>query len=408
VTIKALAPLLVSERRPDGQFRPSSSYIPGAVWRGALAQQFINEGRESSDDFRALFVDADAPLFRNAFPALDVAGNGAEQYEGSRPLPATAYSCKAEGGFERHGVYDSLLDRLCCEEFDVPVPYQPRCNHEEHARHDDAGTRVEAFSGFHVNSKKSVSPPTHLTTRVAINRRRKVAEPNLLYSPLVISETDGEKNPTVFCASLVVGPNKRAMANRALEGLEYIGSGSSRGFGHVKVVPDDLPEDGLDKRVSDFNARARERWRLWKQVEPRREPLHTPDTGTFFTVLLLADAILRPDGWTPSARLTPDILGEELQDATLLRCYATAEYRGGWNTAWGLPKDTELVARMGSAYVYHTPRKADDQSLLQALGDLETKGVGERRVEGFGHVRVCDEFHLRIQENRTREEQSNE
>ena len=61
------------------------------------------------------------------------------------------------------------------------------------------------------------------------------------------------------------------------------------------------------------------------------------------------------------------------------------------------PTDTEPVARMGSVYVYRVARETDEEKLLSALHDLEERGVGERRAEGFGQVRVCDEFHLEIQ-----------
>ena len=114
-------------------------------------------------------------------------------------------------------------------------------------------------------------------------------------------------------------------------------------------------------------------------------------------MLLLSDAILRADGWVPSVRLEPEMLGAAGIGAALVRCYATADYRGGWNTAWGLPKDTELVAQMGSVYVYHTARRIDDPDWLSALTQLEEQGIGERRIEGFGQVRVCEEFHQVIQ-----------
>jgi CRISPR-associated protein Csx10 len=54
---------------------------------------------------------------------------------------------------------------------------------------------------------------------------------------------------------------------------------------------------------------------------------------------------------------------------------------------------------MSSVYVYHTPRRADDETLVNALRELEDRGVGDRRKEGFGQVRVCDEFHLQIQKS---------
>jgi CRISPR-associated protein Csx10 len=395
VKIKARAPLLISACRIDGQFRPSYPYIPGAVWRGSLAQQMLNAGEATGDgsEFAAIFTDDDAPLFRNAFPAhIDENGN----FEGAIPLPATAFSCKAESGFKKqgkHGVFDSLIDRLCCEELGVRAPYLSYCDDSSHAH---GGERVETFSGFH-HDGRNISAPLHLTTRVAINRQRKVAEPNLLYSPLVISESAPDDTPTVFCGSIVMEEKVRAIVEPRLRQLAHIGSSASRGFGRVEVTSEPITTDDLSGRLRDFNEWIRKRWRLWEQIEHDRTPPHTPDNGAFFAVLLLADAVLRDDGWTPTVRLEPHMLGLDLQDVTLLRCYATPEYRGGWNTAWRLPKDTELVARMSSVYVYHTPRRADDEGLLNALCSLEERGVGERRREGFGQARVCDEFHIEVQ-----------
>jgi CRISPR-associated protein Csx10 len=295
-----------------------------------------------------------------------------------------------------------LIDRLCCEELMVRAPYLPSCDDRSHV---NGGDRVEAFSGFHQGGR-SISAPLHLTTRVAINRQRKVAEPKLLYSPLVISESSPKKDTpnkasaTAFCASIVINERVREIIESRLHRLTHIGSSASRGFGRVEVTTEPITTDdlSLSRRLTDFNEWARKRWRLWEQTEHERTPPHTPDNGTFFAVLLMADAMLRADGgWTPTMRLEPHMLGEEFQNATLLRCYATPEYRGGWNTAWGLPKDTELVARMSSVYLFHTPRLADDEGLLNALRKLEERGVGERRREGFGQVRVCDEFHREIQ-----------
>src|SRR5205085_9343014 len=205
VIITARAPLVFSERRPSNQFRPSAAYVPGAVIRGALAQQFIESGQEddeefraeNDEDFRALFIDSDAPLFRNAYPALFSSDAAANAFTTSRPLPATAYSCKSEPGLRKvrgelrgHGVFDGLIDRLCCESLGVPVPYLPRCNHKDHGGH---GERVEAYGGkFYAAAPEGlleVSVGSRLSTRVAVNRRRRVAEEQMLYSPLVLDQT---------------------------------------------------------------------------------------------------------------------------------------------------------------------------------------------------------------------------
>jgi CRISPR-associated protein Csx10 len=396
--------LVFSERRPDGQFRQSTPYVPGVALRGALAQQLIDASEHtnpgSNPDFVRLFTNSDAPLFRNAYLAYFDKTNPPGAFLPSYPLPATAYSCKAESGFDKHGVYDSLIDRLCYEELCVKVPYLPRCNHPDH---QGQGERVEAFGRFYVDTpcgKRSVSVPSQLTTRVALNRRRRVAEEGLLYSPLVISEATPDGAPTTFQGSVVVNDDNRALVERYLPTLTHIGSGAARGFGRVEIEIGHASDDDLVGRVKEFNRRLVERWTLWGQL-PRyedKEPQHTPNSGTFFAVLLMSDAVLRADGWTPTVRLEAAMLGAAGQNAELVRCYATVDYRGGWNTAWGLPKDTELVTRMGSVYVYYIRNSIDDEHWLNALRDLEERGVGERRIEGYGQVRVCDEFHQEIQE----------
>jgi CRISPR-associated protein Csx10 len=172
----------------------------------------------------------------------------------------------------------------------------------------------------------------------------------------------------------------------------------------VEIKPDEAQaneteiKNDLKARVAAFNQKLRERWRLWEQLPCNGEPVHRPGEGTFFAVLLASDAILREGGWTPTVRLESQMLGKPLADAELLRCYANLDYRGGWNTGQRLPKDTDLIASMGGVYVYHTSRSLDDESLIEAMCELEEQGVGDRRVEGFGQARVCDEFHQVIQE----------
>jgi CRISPR-associated protein Csx10 len=55
-------------------------------------------------------------------------------------------------------------------------------------------------------------------------------------------------------------------------------------------------------------------------------------------------------------------------------------------------KDVELVTNRGSVYLFSVD-SAHRGQWSEALRQLEEKGVGDRTVEGFGQVRVCDEFH---------------
>jgi CRISPR-associated Csx10 family RAMP protein len=80
--------------------------------------------------------------------------------------------------------------------------------------------------------------------------------------------------------------------------------------------------------------------------------------GTFFSVGLRSDALLRRHGWEPTVVLDADLLRQAAGVAdpslTLIRAYAEPGWRGGWHAAWGLPRPPELVARRGSSFLFRT------------------------------------------------------
>ena len=68
---------------------------------------------------------------------------------------------------------------------------------------------------------------------------------------------------------------------------------------------------------------------------------------------------------------------------------------GGWNAATGLPKERAMAIRRGSAFLYRY-RHDDHDTVVAALALAETCGVGERRAEGYGRIRVSDPFHWEV------------
>ena len=79
----------------------------------------------------------------------------------------------------------------------------------------------------------------------------------------------------------------------------------------------------------------------------------------------------------------------------LVRSFASYDYVGGWNAAWGLPKEIDLITRMGSVFVFYT---SEIDSWIPVLKTLEKVGIGRRREEGFGQILICGPFHLRTHE----------
>ena len=76
--------------------------------------------------------------------------------------------------------------------------------------------------------------------------------------------------------------------------------------------------------------------------------------------------------------------------------YSSYDYLSGWNAAWGLMKDVELITNEGSVYLFSTNQR---EIWDNVLGDLEVRGVGDRTCEGFGQIQICNQFHLVFREN---------
>lgn len=413
-TIEVRSPLAVSDRKPGGsQFQEGLDHIPGRVVRGAVAGLLLEGNAEHSDELRGAFFSGEI-LFRNAYPAWERAPH---------VLPATAVSCKDDKGFRptEHGVFDTLLDRFCWEKLQPPgLLYIPQC--------PDCGGRVKAFEGFYTIFEKGSqeyeevlrargyevqdaclerlhrreSVPSQLLTRVAINRRRGVAEDELLYavnalSPFILDPTvsrdephsRGERFvPTRYRGVVLVPEGMEERMAGLLRKVKHIGGGTSRGLGRVEVkVVEGEENPSVSDRVGEFNQKLAERWAVYNGLLSEEKALG----GEYFIIDLQSEAILKK-GWRPMQVFDEKMLKEQTGiEAELVRSYATPGYRGGWQGAWGLPKNTEVIVRRGGVYLF---RVEEVEPWISKLEELEEEGIGERRAEGFGQVRICDEFHL--------------
>jgi len=110
---------------------------------------------------------------------------------------------------------------------------------------------------------------------------------------------------------------------------------------------------------------------------PRIPPLPAPDTAV----------------------RTLDTPGKEFEGGRLWCVTAVAHHERlrGWNAAHGLPRQDEWAVSRGAVYAYLYQGDASGRAALQErLRDLQARGIGARRNEGFGRVVVCDDFHPRF------------
>ena len=384
ITLKS--PIITGGRKPSGQAVEAINYIRGGLIRGAVAKAWLAdlENSEPDADFDQLFLDDDAGIFRNCTP-------------GTKVLPATATGCKDFPGFrkandnEKHGIFDTLLERIVSEK--ANWMHQPNC--------PTCSGRVDSKGGFY----EGVAEPykeeylnTRLLTRVAINRQRKVAEDELLYHLTALNPITAEgKEVTLQSSARIPSDLVDKVAQTLQQKVKRLGGGGSRGLGKVCIkVKKDNPPDSLEQRINNFNEALQKVWQSYANL---------PNTeigafeGTYFTLNLQSDAILTAeDGWQRSMVLTAPMLKEITgckDDVTLVRSFASYDYVGGWNAAWRLPKETALVTKMGSVFVFHTP---EIDAWIPKLQTLENIGIGNRYEEGFGQILICDPFHLHTRE----------
>ncbi len=426
LTITALSPLAIATKKP-GSVSEAEDYIPGSVIRGAIASQILQlSGIEEQDlttdggDFQALFLGEESAIFHNAYPAVAKSENiSSVVTDNVMVLPATAVSSKTNSGFlpKGNGVFDTLIDRFCADAYNYPFdPSDPE------SLKDNTDARVEPFAGFYSckdNKYRSHSVSKRFLTRVGINRQRATSQDDILYSIEVLNESfvknPKEKNwePVIYRSEILIEDAELAKSlvnflNQNPRSLR-LGGATSRGLGKVEITAkiEDTVTD-VDSKIATFNDKIESRWQLWSVFgKPEKNLL---ENRTYFTIDLQADTILS-ENWQRTTVISPSMLCEfvgledefaqlpnEAKDDFLKLevAYSSYNYRSGWNSAWGLMKDIELVTTRGAVYLFSTNQP---DIWIDKLQELELKGVGDRTSEGFGQVQICNEFHNIFREN---------
>jgi CRISPR-associated protein Csx10 len=391
--ITARSPLAFPLRKPGTQFRASLPFVPGTAIYGALGMWFGNEDRFDSELFRQIRC-------HNAYPA-----DPTDAWV--RPLPVTAIQPKGAEAYDPPvPPVDALVARVCWEvQQPAALIYAPT---------DAEGRPWEAAGSKFYTLKDNIevrSVTQRTMTRVGINRRRGTAEDQRLYSFQALSEVT-EQRETQFCGSLVCPAGTAVELTAALGAITHLGGRQTTGMGAVEITPAQqtgAAEDwqAVQGRVNQLTQRFQSQVELYQDLggsawHDGAGNVNPIADQSIFTINLLSDAILLEHGWVPTNVLSGSMLEEITRSsatgypgikARLLRAFTTPNSVGGWNVSWQRPKSTEVAVTMGGLFVFQAeqPLQREDYS---ALAQLQLDGIGERRAEGYGQVRICDEFHL--------------
>jgi len=426
LNLETISPLAIrSDHAQTGA--GSADFISGTALAGSLAAVYRLYYQRDNAQFEQLFLNGQV-----YYPDLYPATFGSEEIQQALnapvyALPKTAQSCKRFSGFvplsdediekdERHGARDTLLDWAAFElgnkaqgagqAIEVTSLFKPLQEHK-YCSYPGCGRPMDHFTGYYRRSedeklaKAEVEKRKRLQTHTGINRDTGTVQEGILYNRSVFQEH------TRFWGLLklpehLVKPLETFIEEVGLSGLVRVGSGRTRGMGriHLSIEPVEVEHHSIEtlrKNLETFDDKLRQVAQLWFPVEKYTlalKPFYF--AVTLHSPLILRDSLLRYAGALNKQTLTALLdLPADLPEDTFELIYQSASTRRvtGWNDLWGTPRTNEYAIDTGSVFLFSSEVEMNEQ-LCKALLKLEEDGIGERRAEGFGRLRISDPFHL--------------
>lgn len=400
VQARAATPLSFRSEREE-----TLGYVPGsALWGGlARAHSQLRPGRR--DQFAEFFL-TDRISFGNLYPSRFSQPEAKENpVNASRdsvfPAPRTAMTCKRFGGFRFHsaedrdrrdGVWDSLVawaSFALSEGSDATLLDDLR-----DCRAAGCGEPLDRFASFcrrgsGADEWASTTAKIGFYTRNGIDRNRLSAHEGILFNRRFLHERSEFFGEWTIEDSLA--DEFEEFLGEAADGFLRVGNTRTRGLGGLS-----LPLGLIRRGTEREEARAEQLAARTRAFDAHlRNTLGARARHAFYlAVLLVSDCIIKDAAGRFCLQVTPEVLLDEwgLGEAQLVYLNAGRRLVRGWNSLWGLPKSEQWAVAMGSVFLYGLDSEPDWEQLARA----ESQGLGLRRNEGFGAVRISDAFHLEV------------
>ncbi|MCB9139703.1 MAG: hypothetical protein H6642_15280 [Caldilineaceae bacterium] len=317
-------------------------YLPGSAIRGAFVARYLgtHAGEDSDDlasdpDFSRLFLNGGV-RYLNAYLLQD----------GVRTLPAPASWLK---------IKDSDVNSNSVRVYDQAV--QPYRGEEQ----------LKPLNGsFFIDRSTYMpgGPERHVAIHIARSNRQRPSDRD----STVFRYDSLAPGQTFRAIVLADNPADLETLQAALPDGSEITMGRSHraGYGLVRVSwsEGDKEWDDGDEDV------------IWSEYVSASDP---PEDRLLVT--LLSDCLIRePESGAYAADLLSLL---PLKPHEVIDAFADLRVVGGFNRKWNLPLSQGLAIAAGSVFVYPY-----SDALAGKLAELETTGIGERIVEGFGRIAV--------------------
>lgn len=358
--LKTEQPLLATSFQGDPNSDVSYPYIPGSMIRGALISRYLKLPGKSGVDIvadetsRRLFFDG-TTRYLNAYI------NSQEDW---RSLP-TLLSWRKEKGKEFKDTKDKIdvYDLSVAKENDLQSPKSLNepfwVEDGKNIRLYSVDRRINIHNLRDRRKGRSASDKLHPETRQVLEERNGE-----------IFRYDAIDTGQTFQGAILYDEVDEEAIQKLLNISDiWLGGSRSAGYGHVKI-----------SEIKINNS--------WSEIKSSPEKRNSDN---ILKITLLSDLILRDDcgqyAAIPPTQLIAEFLGKQSEELEMLvneyKTYMDSVFVGGFNRKWGLPLPQVLAVKAGSVFVYEGAAITAKQ-----ICQLETIGMGERTVEGFGRVAV--------------------
>lgn len=368
VDATVLDEVCIAERHSAGNEYIGLDYIPGTAWWGGMAALTgIRPGDPPSEDFRTVFYSGDV-VFTNLYPTV----YGIR----SHPIPLSARTRKSAPGFKDDG------GPLFLDEVDGRPESPPSEGVKDwliDGIPSSFDAEIEGISGWYVGkapSCKAIHTPMTLRGHHERSPRTGASREGNLFSRQNISR--GAKFKGALRATTKRGENSlKWIVDKYIQALSLELS-VGRQPGRLKIE--------LTENLDDFLP--------WQIPDPA-----FPLEDDFISLTLLSDAIV-PDKWLRPLRHVPGseikrACGKALSVTGPASHFSSLREILGWNGAYCRPRETEWAIAAGSAFVYEIKwdSKVEPDARKEILAAFQSRGIGLRRSEGYGEIRINDPFH---------------
>ena len=268
---------------------------------------------------------------------------------------------------------------------------------------DENGIKLERDSLALLNA-------TGTELSIKIDEKTRTTEESLLFSTEYTDLTNVANKEEVFFKGNVEIPKGLFEIGKKYE--LKIGKYKTKGFGKVEIKFEKFSEEkdkNINERIEKLNGQIKEDFKRFdkennKKVKEERENVYNKDNSDkekllkeekqkLITFDFLSDMILPFNEVSNVGKQILELFDENFGEKLTLnnrRTFVNVEKLRGYNIINNSRKMDEIVITQGSVISYCVDNE-NLEGILGYLEKIEENGIGLRRNEGFGRVRICSE-----------------